>query len=77
MLAQGIQLDVADYYHLVVVRFEDGAIHDVFHVLPVSLCEETERLGGALGGPNQSLPGKILADLLQYAPKRLLHKNTT
>jgi hypothetical protein len=67
VLAQGEDLNVLHYNHLVVVLVEDSAINDVSQILLVALGEEQQGLRIALRCVQQPLTVRVLAQALQHS----------
>ena len=62
VLAQAVELDVADDDHVVVFDGEDGIVDDLLQILSIALGQELHGLGGAVGGVDQPLAGGVLSD---------------
>ncbi len=60
VLAHGVELDVLDDDHLVVLDVEERAVEDFVDVHAVALGEEGHRLLHALGGLEQAVAGGVL-----------------
>src|SRR5205085_2562552 len=67
MLAQGIQLDILNQYHLAVCLVKFGGIENGGGVHFVALGDELHGLGHALRGLQQALALRILTDGLKYS----------
>ena len=63
VLAEGVDLDVADDDHVVGGGLEDGAVEDLLGCLAVALREIGHRLGDALGGLLEAFTIGVLAEL--------------
>ncbi len=61
MLAQGVQFDIAQQHHLVVVRREQGPVDDTVQVLVIATGEILHCLRGAHRGIQQALALRVLA----------------
>ncbi|MNJ75530.1 hypothetical protein D3C77_726390 [compost metagenome] len=68
VFAEGIELDVLDRHHLVVVRGEEGAIDDLLQALGVAVAEVAHGLGGALGRIAQAFAVRVLAQTQEDLP---------
>ncbi|MNN68176.1 hypothetical protein D3C81_1838620 [compost metagenome] len=62
VLAQGIQLDVADDHHFIALRLEQGTVGDVFQAHRVAIAQVLHRFGGALGCVQQTFALGVLTD---------------
>ena len=73
VFAQAVDLDVAHNDHVVRMRLEDRAVHDLFRRLPIAAGQEGERFRHALGSPLQPFAVRIFAQLNQELTRQLCH----
>lgn len=65
VLAEGVELDVLDDYHVAVILFEAGGEQNVARILIVSLRQKRHGFGHPLRGLEQTLAGDILSQQFQ------------
>src|SRR5690348_267268 len=65
VLAQAEELDVLDDHHFVADFVEQSAVDDLLEVRFVAAGQELQRSLKSFGGPRQSLPRSVLAQLSQ------------
>ena len=66
VLAGTVQLDILDYYHLLVFLLEHRALNNLRAVLRISLCEELKGLRHALRRLDQAFALRVLPYQAQY-----------
>ena len=71
VFAQGVQLDVADDDHFIVVRGEQRAVDDFLQGLAIAVAEVLHGLGRALRGVEQAFALRVFAETDEDLPVML------
>lgn len=74
VFAQGVNVDVPDQNHFLVVLFKDGVVDDLVRTGDlIPLRQEQQRLGPALGGLEEAFALRVFAHASENGVTRRCH----